>query len=82
VQWLIKHAEQVDAMPEDDSTQVQAKAKAFDDYHATSEYLKNRFELDLWTAAFFLEHPQGLTVSLCYAPTQQELIQLRSRRRA
>ena len=57
--WLAERAEQVDAMPEDDSTQVQAKAKAFDDYHATSEYLKNRFELDLWTAAFFWNDSQG-----------------------
>jgi hypothetical protein len=75
--WLAERAEQVDAMPEDDSTQVQAKAKAFDDYHATSEYLKNRFELDLWTASFFwnISKADGETM---LAPTQQELIQLRN----
>ena len=81
--WLAERAEQVDAMPEDDSTQVQAKAKAFDDYHATSEYLKNRFELDLWTAAFFWTLPKTEAVSKAdgesmLAPTQQELIQLRN----
>ena len=75
--WLAERAEQVDAMPEDDSTQVQAKAKAFDDYHATHEYLKNRFELDLWTAAFFWKIPKADAESML-APTQQELIQLRS----
>lgn len=75
--WLAERAEQVDAMPEDDSTQVQAKAKAFDDYHATSEYLKNRFELDLWTAAFFWNIPKAEAESML-APTQQELIQLRN----
>ena len=75
--WLAERAEQVDAMPEDDSTQVQAKAKAFDDYHAADEYLKNRFELDLWTASFFwnISKADGETM---LAPTQQELIQLRN----
>ncbi|MFZ5820626.1 MAG: Eco57I restriction-modification methylase domain-containing protein [Chloroflexota bacterium] len=75
--WLAERAEQVDAMPEDDSTQVQAKAKAFDDYHATSEYLKNRFELDLWTAAFFWKFSKADGETML-APTQQELIQLRN----
>jgi len=75
--WLAERAEQVDAMPEDDSTQVQAKAKAFDEYHATSEYLKNRFELDLWTAAFFWNIPKTDAESML-APTQQELVQLRN----
>ena len=75
--WLAERAEQVDTMPEDDSTQVQAKAKAFDDYHATSEYLKNRFELDLWTASFFWNIPKADGETML-APTQQELIQLRN----
>ena len=57
--WLAERAEQVDAMPEDKLAEVQAKAKAFDDYHATSEYLKNRFELDLWTASFFWKIPKA-----------------------
>ncbi len=75
--WLADRAAQVDAMPEDDSSQVQAKAKAFDDYHATSEYLKSRFELDLWTASFFWKVPKADAESML-APTQQELIQLRN----
>ncbi len=76
-EWLTKRAEQVDAMPEDNSAEVQAKAKAFDDYHATSEYLKNRFELDLWTTAFFWKIPKADAESML-TPTQQELIQLRN----
>ncbi len=75
--WLAEHAAQVDAMPEDDSTQVQAKVKAFDDYHATREYLNNRLELDLWTAAFFWSIPKSDAETML-APTQQELIQLRN----
>jgi N-6 DNA Methylase len=75
--WLAERAAQVDAMPEDDSTELQAKAKAFDDYHATSEYLKNRFELDLWTASFFWNISKSEAESML-APTQQELVQLRN----
>ncbi len=57
--WLADRAAQVEAMPEDESNQVQAKAKAFDDYHASQEYLKNRpRDWTLWTAARFLEHAQ------------------------
>lgn len=73
---LAEHATQVDAMPEDDSTQLQAKAKAFDELHATREYLDHRLELDLWTAAFFWRIPKADAESML-APTQQELIQLR-----
>ena len=75
--WLADRAAQVEAMPEDQATQVQAKAKAFDEYHASREYLKNRLELDLWTAAFFWTLPKADAESML-APTQQELIQLRN----
>jgi hypothetical protein len=75
--WLADRAAQVDAMPEDDSTQVGAKAKAFDDYHNAREYLKERLELDLWTASFFWKIPHADAESML-APTQQELIQLRN----
>jgi hypothetical protein len=75
--WLADSAAQVDAMPEDDSTQVQAKAKAFDDYHNAREYLKERLELDLWIAAFFWSIPKADAESML-APTQQELIQMRN----
>jgi hypothetical protein len=74
---LADRAAQVDAMPEDDSTQVQAKAKAFDDYHNAREYLKERLELDLWPAAFFWSVSKAEAESML-APTQQELIQLRN----
>ena len=77
VDWLVKRAKQVDAMPEEDSTQVQAKANAFDDYHSAREYLNERLEFDLWTAAFFWSIPHADAESLL-APTQQELIQLRN----
>jgi hypothetical protein len=74
--WLADRAAQVDAMPEDDPAQVKAKSKAFDDWHATHEYMNNRFELDLWTAAFFWSIPKADAETML-APTQQELIQLR-----
>jgi hypothetical protein len=76
-QWLVKRAAQVDAMPEDDSTQVLAKSIAFEDYHSTNEYLKNRLGLDLWTVAFFWSIPKADAESLL-APSQQEFIQLRT----
>lgn len=81
--WLAERAAQVDAMPEDDSTQALAKAQAFDDYHNAREYLKERLELDLWTASFFWTLPKGEAVpkadaETMLAPTQQELIQLRN----
>ncbi|MCX7049223.1 MAG: N-6 DNA methylase [Candidatus Sumerlaeota bacterium] len=75
--YLANRSAQVDAMPEDDSAQVQAKSKAYDELHATREYLSNRLELDLWTAAFFWSIPKSDGESLL-APTQQELIQLRN----
>jgi hypothetical protein len=68
---------------------VQAKAKAFDDYHATHEYLKEHLELDLWMAAFFWKmKPENGEMGAgiretgdldILAPTQGELIRLRNR---
>ncbi len=64
-------------MPEDDSAQVQAKAQAFAEYQQTQEYIQNRLEYDLWTAAFFWPIPKGDAEQML-APTQQELLTLRA----
>ena len=64
-------------MPEDDPAQVQAKAQAYTEYQQTKEYIQNRLEYDLWTAAFFWPIPKGNAEHML-APTQQELIMLRS----
>jgi len=75
--WRAERAAQLEAMPEDDPGQVQAKADAFAEFQGAQQYIHNRLELDLWTAAFFWKIPQvdGETM---LAPTQQELIQLRN----
>ncbi len=81
--WRAERLGQVDAMPEDDSAQVQAKAKAFAEYQQTQEYIQNRLEYDLWTAAFFwpISAGSGRTAGdaeQMLAPTQQELLTLRA----
>ncbi len=75
--WRAERLGQVDAMPEEKAAQVQAKAQAFVEYKQTQEYIQNRLEYDLWTAAFFWP------ISKCdaeqmSAPTQQELLTLRT----
>ena len=75
--WRAERLGQVDAMPEDDPAQVQAKAQAFAEFQQTHEYIQNRLEYDLWTAAFFWHIPKGDAEHML-APTQQELVMLRS----
>ncbi len=74
---LAERAGQVDEMPEDETSQVQAKAKAFAEFQQAKEYIQNRLEYDLWTAAFFWPMPKGGAEHLL-APTQQELVMFRS----
>jgi hypothetical protein len=75
--WHAERVEQVEDMPEDDPAQVEAKAQAFENYQQTQEYIQNRLEYDLWTAAFFWPMPKGNAEHML-APTQQELTMLRS----
>jgi len=75
--WRAERLGQVDAMPEDDPVQVNAKAKAFIEFRQTQEYINNRLEYDMWTAAFFWRIPKGNGEHML-APTQQELVMLRT----
>ena len=75
--WRSERAGQLEAMPEDDPVQVQAKAQAFERYQKAQEYIQNRLEYDLWTTAFFWAMPKGDAEHML-APTQQELTLLRS----
>ena len=75
--WRTERAGEVEAMPEDDPTQVRAKARAFEQYQKAQEYIRNRLEYDLWMAAFFWPMPKGDAEHML-APTQQELVLIRS----
>lgn len=74
---LADRAGQVDEMPEDESSQVQAKSRAYAEFQQAQAYIQNRLEYDLWTAAFFWPMRKGGAKYLL-APTQQELIMFRS----
>lgn len=78
--WRAERAGRVEAMPEDQPAQVLAKAQAYADYQQTQEYIQNRLEYDLWTAAFFWPIPKG-DGEYMLAPTQQDLLALRSGKR-
>ena len=77
--WLAEHARAVEAMPEDNTVEVQAKAEAYQKVNESAEYRKQRQIADLWTAAFFwkIKEPKGTTYEVV-APTQGQLRRLRS----
>jgi hypothetical protein len=75
--WRAERAGALDAMPEDDPAQVEAKARAYADFQTTQDYIRERLEYDLWTAAFFWPIPKGDGEHML-APTQQELLMLHS----
>jgi len=74
---LAEQAVRLDAMPEDEADQVNAKVKAFAELQQANEYIQGRLEQDFWTAAFFWEIPKTNAEDYL-APTQQELKLLRS----
>lgn len=74
---LADRAGQVDEMPEDEPSQVQAKAQAYAEFQQAQEYIQNRLEYDMWTAAFFWPMLKGGAEHML-APTQQELVMFRS----
>jgi len=76
-QWLAERAAQVDAMPEDSSEQVQAKAAAFTEMQHAEKFNKKDLEYNLWTAAFFWHIPKGDAETML-VPTQQALVALRA----
>lgn len=74
---VTERARQLNAMPEETATQVQAKGEAYRQFLASEEYARKKLEYDLWTAAFFWQikqDPRGATI---LAPTQGELARLR-----
>jgi len=76
-QWLAERIRLVEAMPEDDPDQVQAKASVFIELQLTTKYNEKRLEYDLWTAAFFWHIPKG-DADMMLAPTQQAMVALRT----
>ena len=76
-QWVTRQSQNLEAMPEDAALQVQAKVRAYESLITDSQYLSQRLEYDLWTAAFFWQIPEGDAEKML-TPSQQELIRLRS----
>jgi hypothetical protein len=76
-QWLAQQAKTLEDMPEDAAIQVQAKVRAYQSLISDSQYLSQRLEYDLWTAAFFWQIPEDDAEKML-APSQQELTRLRS----
>jgi len=77
--WLAEHTRIVEAMPEENAAEVQAKAKAYQKVNESAEYRKQRQIADLWTAAFFwkIEEPKGTTYEVV-APTHGQFCRLRN----
>ena len=78
-QWLAERTRAVEAMPEDNAAEVQAKAEAYQKVNESIEYRKQRQIADLWTAAFFwkIEEPTGRNLEIV-APTHGQLRRLRN----
>jgi hypothetical protein len=76
---MAQQAKSVDALPEDSAEQVQSKAESYHSLLATRQYHQKKLEYDLWTAAFFWPITKGDAEHIL-APTQQELVMLRSGR--
>jgi methylase of polypeptide subunit release factors len=75
--WVTERARQLNAMPEDDATQVQAKSEAYRQLTESEKYARRKLEYDLWTAAFFWRISAPDTEMSVIAPTQSELAKLR-----
>jgi len=77
LQRAAERARQVNAMPEETATQVQAKGEAYRQFLASEEYARKKLEYDLWTAAFFWQVKEDARGAAIVAPTQGELARLR-----
>lgn len=77
--WLAERTRAVEAMPEESTADVQAKAAAYRQMAESAEMRRQRQGADLWTAAFFwrIEEPQGTSYEIT-APTHGQLRWLRS----
>jgi hypothetical protein len=76
--WLTECSHTLEAMPEDNAAEVQAKAKSYQKANESVEYRSQQQIADLWTAAFFwkTEEPKGKSVE-AVAPTHGQLHHLR-----
>lgn len=76
--WLAERTRAVEAMPEDNASEVQAKAEAYHKVNESNEFRIQRQIADLWTAAFFwkIEEPTGRSLEIV-APTHGQLRHLR-----
>ncbi len=79
-QWLAQRTRILEAMPEDNATEVRAKALAYHEVNESAEYCHQRQIADLWTAAFFWLIDEGADKNHeVVAPTQGQLRRLRRR---
>lgn len=77
--WLAERTRAVEAMPEDNATEVQAKAEAYQKVNESIEYQHQRWIADLWTASFFWEIEEPTTnIIEIIAPTQGQLKRIRN----
>ncbi len=77
--WLLERTRVLEAMPEENATEVQAKAEAYRHVNESTEYQRQRQIADLWTAAFFwkINETNGQNLENV-APTHGQLRRLRN----
>ncbi|CAG0971027.1 hypothetical protein ANRL3_01501 [Anaerolineae bacterium] len=75
--WVAERARQLNAMPEENAAQVQAKSEAYRQLTESEKYARKKLEYDLWTAAFFWQIKAPDAEMSVVAPTQSELARLR-----
>lgn len=75
--WVAERARQLNAMPEENAAQVQAKSEAYRQLTESEKYARKKLEYDLWTAAFFWQIKSPDAEMSVVAPTQSELARLR-----
>ena len=79
--WLAERARAVEAMPEDSTADVEAKAEAYRQMAESVQVRRQRQIADLWTAAFYwrMTEPHGSAYEVV-APTHGQLRQVRGGR--
>jgi hypothetical protein len=77
--WLVERTRKVEAMPEDNASQVRAKSEAYQKVNESIEYRKQQQVADLWVSAFFwkIEEPREKSLEIV-APTHGQLRRLRN----
>jgi hypothetical protein len=76
--WLAERTRIIETMPEENATDVQAKADAYQKVNESIEYRKQRQVADLWTASFFWKVDElASNILEIVAPTHGQLRRLR-----